>query len=83
MIDYWTLPLFAKIIQSFILIRDGIGGSGGGGLANIECCLKFLEYALTRDISSKVTPDVDFIDEVVNQCYVPVVKIFLETVLEI
>ena len=55
----------------------------GGGLANIECCLKFLEYALTRDISSKVTPDVDFIDEVVNQCYVPVVRIFLETALEI
>ena len=61
-------PFFAKTIQSFILRRDGIGGRGGGGLANIECCLKFLEYALTRGISSKVTPDVDFIDEVVNQC---------------
>ena len=43
----------------------------GPFLANIERCPKFLEYSFPE----KVTPDIDFIDGAVVQCYVPVVKI--------
>ena len=42
----------------------------GPFLANIERCPKFLEYSFPE----KVTPDIDFIDGAVVQCYVPVVK---------
>ena len=45
--------------------------------ANIKRCHKFIEYVLKGAFPDKVTPDIDFIDEVVNQCYVPVVKIVL------
>ena len=45
--------------------------------ANIERCHKFIEMFWLGAFPDKVTPDIDFIDEVVNQCYVTVVKIVL------
>ena len=47
-------------------------------LVNMKRCPEFLEYALTRYIPDKVTTDIDFMDESIAQCYVPVVKILLQ-----
>ena len=39
--------------------------------------LKYGHLMLPGTFPHKVTPDIDFIDEAVVQCYVPVVKILL------
>ena len=39
--------------------------------------LKCGHLILPEALSDKITPDIDFTDEVVVQCYVPVVKILL------
>ena len=47
-------------------------------LANIKYWPEFLEYALPDTFPENVIPDIDFMDEAVVQCYVPVVKIPLQ-----
>ena len=44
-------------------------------LANIKYCPEFLEYSLPDTFPEKVIPGINFMDEAVVQCYVPVVKL--------
>ena len=44
-------------------------------LANIKYWPEFLEYTLPDTFPENVIPDIDFMDEAVVQCYVPVVKL--------
>ena len=39
---------------------------------------KYEHFMLPEAFPDKVTPDIDFIDEVVDQCDVPVVKLLLQ-----
>ena len=40
--------------------------------------LKYEHFMLPEAFPDKVTPDIDFTDEVVDQCDVPVVKLLLQ-----
>ena len=48
-------------------------------LANIKYCPEFLEYSLPDTFPEKVIPGINFMDEAVVQCYVPVVQLQVDT----
>ena len=57
-----------QLFESFTIFQSGQNND-----------VKILVFDVTRSISRfiKVTPDIDFTDKVIVQCYVPVVKILL------